>query len=141
MALSESRLTTKIEGLIDECRLDEGDASTAKQKFANLLAKAIVEEIKELKLNIDGAVVYSVHFKDNMVSGVSSNPDEIKYFNDRIKDFPLENLKKRVKILNQGKEKFIKILKEFCNKTRELETCRIYNELKDINFPRLKASN
>lgn len=51
MALSETRVKNKIIAIIDDCRLDEEDGETAKEKFASDLAKAIVEEIKELKIN------------------------------------------------------------------------------------------
>lgn len=49
MPLSEQRLQTKIEQIQNELK-DEEDGEIAKTKFAQKLAKAIVEEIKELKI-------------------------------------------------------------------------------------------
>lgn len=46
MALSESRLSGKIVNIIDVLKLEEVDYEAMKVKFANDLAKAIVEEIK-----------------------------------------------------------------------------------------------
>ena len=49
MPLSEQRLQGKIEQIQDELK-DEEEGDVAKTKFAQKLAKAIVEEIKELKI-------------------------------------------------------------------------------------------
>ena len=49
MPLSEQRLQGKIEQIQDELK-DEEDGDVAKTKFAQKLAKSIVEEIKELKI-------------------------------------------------------------------------------------------
>lgn len=51
MALNTKRLEDKINNIIDQCRLDEDTGKNAKTKFAQLLAKAIVEEIKELEID------------------------------------------------------------------------------------------
>ncbi len=46
MALSESRLSGKIVDIIDVIKLEEVDYEAMKIKFAEDLAKAIVEELK-----------------------------------------------------------------------------------------------
>lgn len=51
MALDESRLSEKIVSIIDIIKENETDAEAVKQKFADDLAKVIVEEIKELTIN------------------------------------------------------------------------------------------
>ncbi len=49
MALSEIRLSSKIVAIIDIIKLEEIDSEIVKQKFADALAKAIVEEIKQAR--------------------------------------------------------------------------------------------
>lgn len=51
MALSENRLKGKIVNIIDVIKVEEEDYEDVKNRFATDLAKAIVEEIKELKIN------------------------------------------------------------------------------------------
>jgi hypothetical protein len=57
MALSESRLSGKIVDIIDVIKLEEEDYEDAKTKFANAIAKAFVEEIKQLKINYTSGLV------------------------------------------------------------------------------------
>jgi hypothetical protein len=57
MALSESRLENKIIAIIDAIKVEEVSASDVKTKFAKDLAKAMVEEIKELKINYSNGLV------------------------------------------------------------------------------------
>jgi hypothetical protein len=56
MALSESRLENKIIAIIDAIKVEEVSASDVKTKFAKDLAKAMVEEIKELKINYNSGL-------------------------------------------------------------------------------------
>jgi len=46
MPLNEPRLSSKIVTIIDVIKNNETDSETAKQQFADALAKAIIEEIK-----------------------------------------------------------------------------------------------
>lgn len=46
MPLNESRLSDKIVSVIDLIKVEEVNSETAKQQFADALAKAIVEELK-----------------------------------------------------------------------------------------------
>lgn len=57
MALNQQRLEDKINNIIDQCRLDQGDGQSAKTKFSQLLAKAIVEEIKELEIDYSSGLI------------------------------------------------------------------------------------
>lgn len=57
MALSETRLQQKIIAIINNCRLDEDNGETAKEQFASELAKAIIEEIKQLNINYTSGLV------------------------------------------------------------------------------------
>lgn len=51
MALNETRLANKIIAVMDECQKETNDPNASKVNFATKLAKAIVEEIKEAKIN------------------------------------------------------------------------------------------
>lgn len=50
MPLNQNRIKGKIVDLIDSCQEETENANDAKNLFAENLAKAIVEEIKELKI-------------------------------------------------------------------------------------------
>lgn len=51
MALNKDRLKNKIKTVMEEIRTEENNPDQSMEKFANDLATAIVEEIKELKIN------------------------------------------------------------------------------------------
>lgn len=48
--LNENRLKNKIVAAMDKCQQEEDDPNRSKEEFAQALATAIVEEIKELKI-------------------------------------------------------------------------------------------
>ncbi|MRJ11389.1 hypothetical protein EDL98_09950 [Ornithobacterium rhinotracheale] len=50
MALNTERLKNKITSAMDKCQKEEDDPNRSKEEFAQALATAIVEEIKELKI-------------------------------------------------------------------------------------------
>lgn len=49
--LDEKRLADKIESVFDKCQKETDDANSSKTLLAKEIAKAVVEEIKELKIN------------------------------------------------------------------------------------------
>jgi len=57
MALSEERLKLKIDNVINECRKDEGNGDVSKSKFSKLLAKAFIEEIKEIEITYTSGLI------------------------------------------------------------------------------------
>lgn len=57
MPLNETRLENKIIAIIDAIKINEVDPEAVKIKFAKDLAKAMVEEIKELKINYSNGLV------------------------------------------------------------------------------------
>ncbi|MRJ11535.1 hypothetical protein EDL98_10710 [Ornithobacterium rhinotracheale] len=48
--LNENRLKNKIIAAMDKCQKEEDNPNRSKEQFASDLARAIVEEIKELKI-------------------------------------------------------------------------------------------
>ncbi|MDO5608250.1 MAG: hypothetical protein Q4G08_07345 [Capnocytophaga sp.] len=50
MALDTNRLKTKIIAAMDKCQKETDDPNRSKEQFAESVATAIVEEIKELKI-------------------------------------------------------------------------------------------
>jgi hypothetical protein len=50
MPLSEQRLTNKFIAIIEKMQLEDKDANNAKVLFAKEMAKAVVEELKEIKI-------------------------------------------------------------------------------------------
>ncbi|QYS86303.1 hypothetical protein JJC03_15460 [Flavobacterium oreochromis] len=57
MPLNEQRLTNKIVAILDECQQENDNPNASKQNFASKLAKAIIEEIKEAKINYTTGLV------------------------------------------------------------------------------------
>lgn len=57
MALSTQRLKDKIIALLNECREETDNPDTSRDKFAEKLAKAIVEEIKEIQINYNSGLI------------------------------------------------------------------------------------
>lgn len=49
--LDEQRLAAKIENVFDTCQQETDDPNSSKTLLAQEIAKAVVEEIKELKIN------------------------------------------------------------------------------------------
>lgn len=49
--LDEQRLATKIESVFDDCQQETDNPNSSKTLLAQEIAKAVVEEIKELKIN------------------------------------------------------------------------------------------
>lgn len=56
MALDKVRLKGKIKTLLEALMLNEEDPAAAREQFATDLASAIVDEIKELKINYSGGL-------------------------------------------------------------------------------------
>lgn len=50
MPLNKDRLKNKLLKIFDECRKDTGNGDESKEKFADLLADAILEEVQELTI-------------------------------------------------------------------------------------------
>ncbi|MRJ09157.1 hypothetical protein EDL99_09840 [Ornithobacterium rhinotracheale] len=50
MALNTERLKNKIIAAMDKCQKEEDNPNRSKEEFASDLARAIVEEIKELQI-------------------------------------------------------------------------------------------
>lgn len=48
--LNENRLKNKIVAAMDKCQQEEDNPNRSKEQFASDLARAIVEEIKELQI-------------------------------------------------------------------------------------------
>ena len=49
--LNEQRLAQKIENVFDTCQQEVDNPDSSKELLAREIAKAVVEEIKELKIN------------------------------------------------------------------------------------------
>lgn len=57
MALSTQRLKDKIIVLLNECREETDNPDASRDKFAEKLAQAIVEEIQQLQINYTSGLV------------------------------------------------------------------------------------
>lgn len=57
MPLDENRLKNKFKAVLDQTAVEDNDPEASKDLLATELAKAIVEEIKELQINYTSGLV------------------------------------------------------------------------------------
>lgn len=57
MSLNQERLKNKIATVLDECQQETTDPNESKNKLADRLATAIIDEIKQLKITYSNGLV------------------------------------------------------------------------------------
>lgn len=57
MSLNQARLKNKIVSVLNECQQEDNDPDSSKTLLADRLATAIIEEIKQLKINYTTGLV------------------------------------------------------------------------------------
>ncbi|MRI64502.1 hypothetical protein EDM00_10965 [Ornithobacterium rhinotracheale] len=62
--LNENRLKNKIISAMDQCQQEEDNPNRSKEEFAQALASAIVEEIKDLQ----------IHYTSGLIAPTSGGP-------------------------------------------------------------------
>lgn len=57
MSLSQQRLKNKIINVLDQCQQETTDPNSSKELLADRLSEAIIQEIKQLKIEYTGGLI------------------------------------------------------------------------------------
>ena len=93
------------------------------------------DELKRLSLWLEGAVVFGITFKNNLVSKVHTSTRPIFDLEKSLDFYNKKKLKTRFKVLLTEKKKLENILNDLCMKTHHSKTCKTHKELIGFEYP------
>ena len=94
-----------------------------------------LEQIDEMNLWIDGAIVFSIKFENNLVVETSQHLEDIFVFSEKVKNNNSLYFKSRIDFLKEGKKVLVKFLFNLCQATKDSHTCSAYKKTKVFTYP------
>jgi hypothetical protein len=95
-----------------------------------------LEQLSEVFLWIDGAVVFGIKFKSNLVSSYFFYNEEVEQFYRKYNDSENERkgMQPRIKILKEGKRLIETLLYDLCKRSKHKKTCDTHQDLVDFRY-------
>jgi hypothetical protein len=102
-----------------------------------------LEQLSEVFLWIDGAVVFGIKFKSNLVSSYIFFNEEVEQFYKKYNNFyklyndtekERKRMQPRIKILKEGKRLIETLLYDLCKRSKHKKTCDTHQDLVDFRY-------